>query len=193
MNAAEKEKITDLKKCDFQSLADYFAAEAEKRKAMTKEEKTVIKESKEAETKIYGWAFIDAHKQKIGNFRIEPPGLFRGRGDHPKMGKLKRRVRPEDVIINCSKGGDVPTAPEGHKWKEVRHDNTVTWLCSWTENVLGQNKYVMLNPSSKIKASYEGRKHAMFLLVQKQNAFYKSKYDYFRAKKTLRSSKRRAN
>ena len=36
--------------------------------------------------------------------RIPTPGLFRGRGDHPKMGTLKRRVEPEDVIINCSKG-----------------------------------------------------------------------------------------
>ena len=26
---------------------------------------------------------------QVGNFRVEPPGLFRGRGEHPKMGKLK--------------------------------------------------------------------------------------------------------
>ena len=51
----------------------------------------------------YGFCIIDGHKQKIGNFKIEPPGLFRGRGDHPKQGMLKRRVMPEDVIINCSK------------------------------------------------------------------------------------------
>lgn len=46
---------------------------------------------------------MDNHKERIANFRIEPPGLFRGRGDHPKMGMLKRRIRPEDIIINCSK------------------------------------------------------------------------------------------
>ena len=62
---------------------------------------------------------IDGHKEKIGNFRIEPPGLFRGRGEHPKMGMLKKRVQPEDVIINCSKGAKVPDPPKGHKWKEV--------------------------------------------------------------------------
>ena len=28
-------------------------------------------------------------RQKIGNFKTEPPGLFRGRGDHPKQGKIK--------------------------------------------------------------------------------------------------------
>lgn len=36
------------------------------------------------------------------------------------MGMLKRRVQPEDVIINCSKGSKVPVAPKGHKWKEVK-------------------------------------------------------------------------
>lgn len=42
------------------------------------------------------------------------------------MGKLKKRVMPEDVIINCSKDSKKPVPPEGHKWKEVRHDNTVS-------------------------------------------------------------------
>lgn len=70
------------------------------------------------------------------------------------MGCLKKRTRPEDVIINCSKDSKPPTPPAGHRWKEVRYDNTVTWLCSWTENVLGSNKYIMLNPSSKIKVKF---------------------------------------
>lgn len=41
----------------------------------------------------------------------------------------------------------------GHKWKEVRFDNTVTWLASWTENIQNSLKYIMLNPSSKLKVS----------------------------------------
>lgn len=31
---------------------------------------------------------------------MEPPGLFRGRGEHPKMGKVKKRVYPRDITIN---------------------------------------------------------------------------------------------
>ncbi|CAJ0963333.1 unnamed protein product, partial [Mesorhabditis belari] len=151
MSVEEREKIIDLKKCNFAQIDAFYKEQSEKRKAMTKEEKEKIKIEKEAEAKLYGFAFIDGHKQKIGNFRIEPPGLFRGRGGHPKMGNLKRRVEPEDVIINCSKDSEVPEPPKGHKWKEVRYDNKVTWLCSWSENVLGLNKYIMLNPSSKIK------------------------------------------
>lgn len=65
---------------------------------------------------------------------------------------------PEDVIINCSKG-TAPKPPPGHKWKEVRHDNTVTWLASWTENVQGQVKYIMLNSASRLKGERDWQKY----------------------------------
>ncbi len=103
MTASEREKIVSLSACDFREMAAYYQVLSEQRRNMSKEEKLKIKEEREAEMKIYGYAIIDGHKQKIGNYRIEPPGLFRGRGTHPKMGKLKRRVNPDDVIINCSK------------------------------------------------------------------------------------------
>lgn len=74
MTPEEREKITDLAKCDFKELQNYFLTETEKRKAMGKEEKQKIKEEKEKEAKEYSFAIIDGHKQKIGNFRIEPPG-----------------------------------------------------------------------------------------------------------------------
>ncbi|CAB3408533.1 unnamed protein product [Caenorhabditis bovis] len=159
MTSKERETITDFKKCDFRNMAAYLKELREARKAMTKEEKQKIKEEREAEMKVYGVAVIDGHRQKVANFRIEPPGLFRGRGGHPKMGMLKKRVNPEDIIINCSKDSVIPKPPPGHKWKEVRHDNSVSWLCSWTENVLGQNKYIMFNPSSKIKGEKDYEKY----------------------------------
>jgi DNA topoisomerase-1 len=84
-------------------------------------------------------------KQKVGNFRIEPPGLFRGRGDHPKTGKLKKRIVPEDVIINIGAGVPIPECPiPGHNWKGIVHNNKVTWLAYWKENVNGGTKYVWL-------------------------------------------------
>ncbi|PKU27055.1 dna topoisomerase mitochondrial [Limosa lapponica baueri] len=110
-----------------------------------------LKEEADKIQEEYGYCILDGHREKIGNFKTEPPGLFRGRGDHPKMGMLKKRIMPEDVIINCSKDSKIPEPPEGHKWKEVRFDNTVTWLASWTENIQNCLKYIMLNPSSKLK------------------------------------------
>ncbi|XP_047545363.1 DNA topoisomerase I, mitochondrial [Vanessa atalanta] len=159
MTHEETKLIKDLSKCDFKEMQAYFQSLSEKNKNRTKEEKAALKAKNEEIQKEYGFCIIDGHKEKIGNFRIEPPGLFRGRGEHPKMGMLKRRVMPEDVLINCSKDSKIPKPPAGHKWKEVRHDNTVTWLASWTENVQSQAKYVMLNPSSKLKGEKDWQKY----------------------------------
>ncbi|KAK9888579.1 hypothetical protein WA026_000818 [Henosepilachna vigintioctopunctata] len=159
MTEKERSKITDLKKCNFKQMHAYFMDIAEKNRSRSKEEKQALKEKNEELMKEYGFCKIDGHNEKIGNFKIEPPGLFRGRGEHPKMGKLKRRLEAEDIIINCSKDSVYPKPPEGHKWKEVRHDPTVTWLASWTENVQNQVKYIMLNPSSKLKGEKDMMKY----------------------------------
>ncbi|KAF8774695.1 DNA topoisomerase 1 like protein [Argiope bruennichi] len=159
MTPQEREIITDLKKCNFKDFDLYYKQKSEERKAMTKEEKLKIKKENEALTEKYGFCIIDGHKQKIGNFKIEPPGLFRGRGEHPKMGMLKRRIEAEDILINIGKEAKVPEPPPGHKWKEVRHDNTVSWLASWSENILGSTKYIMLNPSSKLKGEKDWQKY----------------------------------
>ncbi|XP_051736218.1 DNA topoisomerase 1 isoform X1 [Ctenopharyngodon idella] len=159
MTSEEKSKITELKKCDFTEMHEYFKAQSEARKQLSKEEKQKTKEENERILQEYGYCVMDNHRERIGNFRIEPPGLFRGRGDHPKMGKLKRRIRPEDIIINCSKDSVHPKPPPGTRWKEVRHDNKVTWLVSWTENIQGSIKYIMLNPSSRIKGEKDWQKY----------------------------------
>jgi DNA topoisomerase-1 len=70
-------------------MYEYFQKEKEKKKTMTKDEKEALKKEKLALEEKYGYCFLDGHKEKVGNFRIEPPGLFRGRGKHPKTGCLK--------------------------------------------------------------------------------------------------------
>ncbi|XP_065366156.1 DNA topoisomerase 1 [Calliphora vicina] len=159
MTKEEKEIIKDFNKCNFEEMHQFFLAESEKRKNASKEEKLAKKMENEALIKEYGTCIIDGHKEKIGNFRLEPPGLFRGRGEHPKMGMIKRRIRAEDVSINCGKDSKIPPPPPGHRWKEVVHNNTVTWLASWVENVQGQVKYIMLNPSSKLKGEKDHVKY----------------------------------
>ena len=77
-----------------------FFQKAEERRNWTKEQKQELKKENEKILEEYGYCLMDGHKQRVGNFKIEPPGLFRGRGDHPKQGKLKKRTMPEDVIIN---------------------------------------------------------------------------------------------
>ncbi|KYO45284.1 DNA topoisomerase 1 isoform B [Alligator mississippiensis] len=159
MTEKEQEIIQSLDKCDFKEIHKYFVDRNEARKALPKEEKQKLKEETDKIQEEYGYCILDGHREKIGNFKTEPPGLFRGRGNHPKMGMLKKRIMPEDVIINCSKDSKIPVPPEGHKWKEVRCDNTVTWLASWTENIQNSLKYIMLNPSSKLKGEKDWQKY----------------------------------
>ena len=89
MTKEESIKIKEFKKCDFSEVNQHFKDKSEARKQMTKEEKKANKEENEKIVEEYGWAMIDGHKEKIGNFKTEPPSLFRGRGDHPKQGKIK--------------------------------------------------------------------------------------------------------
>uniref|UniRef100_A0A673M5G7 DNA topoisomerase I n=1 Tax=Sinocyclocheilus rhinocerous TaxID=307959 RepID=A0A673M5G7_9TELE len=159
MTLEERQLIMDLNKCDFGELNAMHKQKVEARKNLSKEEKLVNKEANQKIVDEYGYCVLDHHRERIGNFKIEPPGLFRGRGDHPKQGMLKKRIQPEDVIINCSKDSRIPEPPAGHRWKEVRHDNTVTWLASWTENVQGSCKYVMLNANSKLKGEKDWEKY----------------------------------
>ncbi|CAL8260206.1 unnamed protein product [Merluccius merluccius] len=159
MNNEERLLIQDLNKCDFGELHAMHKAKVETRKTMSKEEKLVLKVANQKIVEDYGFCLLDHHRERIGNFKIEPPGLFRGRGEHPKQGMLKKRIQPEDVIINCSKESSIPAPPAGHRWKEVRHDNAVTWLASWTENIQGSIKYIMLNANSKLKGEKDWEKY----------------------------------
>lgn len=79
MTDEERKVITDLTKCNFKQLYTYFMDLAEKNRNRTKEEKLALKEKNEALLKEFGFCTIDGHKEKIGNFKIEPPGLFRGK------------------------------------------------------------------------------------------------------------------
>ncbi len=103
MTEKERGLIKDLSKCNFIEVDAYYKKLSEERKNKTKEEKKALKEANLEVKKEFGFCMWDGHKQPIGNYKIEPPGLFRGRGEHPKMGMVKKRIMPEDVIINCSK------------------------------------------------------------------------------------------
>lgn len=176
MTASEKKKIKDLKLCDFSKIGAYLDAQSELRKNATKEEKNARKETEAKIKEEYGWCMIDGHKQRISNFRVEPPGLFQGRGAHPKMGRLKKRLRPEDVTINVSDPKNAPPAPEGHSWGKVICDNTVSWLASWTENIANSNKYVQLAAESHLKGRKDMEKYDIARKLKKHIVTIRNDY-----------------
>ena len=153
-----KVNIKEFTKCDFQPIFDYYDAQRAEKKALPGAEKKQLKAEKDAAEATYMYCMWDGRKQKVGNFRVEPPSLFRGRGDHPKTGRVKKRVQPEQITINIGSEATVPAPPDGHRWKEIKHDKEGTWLAMWQENINGAYKYVMLAANSDIKGQSDYKK-----------------------------------
>lgn len=151
-------EIKDFEKLDFSKIFAHFEKLREEKKLLTKDQKKAMKEEKERIEEPYKTCLFNGHKELVGNFRVEPPGLFRGRGAHPRTGKLKRRVYPEMVTLNIGAGAKIPEAPPGHSWGEIKNDNTVTWLAMWRENIADSFKYVRFAASSSIKGVSDFKK-----------------------------------
>ncbi|CEM35573.1 unnamed protein product [Vitrella brassicaformis CCMP3155] len=147
--------IKSIDKCDFRPIKQHLDADKERKKNRSKEEKEEEKKQKAAYDAPYQFALVDHIREKIGNFRVEPPGLFMGRGEHPKQGQLKGRIFPEQVTLNLAKDAPVPRIPNdgppGHAWGDVHHNNTSTWLAWYKDTINGAVKYVFLGAASGFK------------------------------------------
>jgi DNA topoisomerase-1 len=154
-------EIKELEKCDFSLILKHLLEHKEAKKNLSKEEKEKVKEKKDKLESKFKIAIVDGKEQATGNFRIEPPGIFLGRGCHPKAGKIKKRVYPEDITLNMDTKSPIPELPKffsGHKWGKIIHDNTLEWLASWKDDILGKTKYVWLGAKSDFKAKSDEHK-----------------------------------
>ncbi|ANB50940.1 hypothetical protein [Powai lake megavirus] len=140
--------IQNLEDVDFGLIYEYLLQQREEKKL-----NPINKEIKEKEEEKYKYAYVDGKMQPVGNFRIEPPGIFLGRGCNPKSGLVKRRIYPEDIIINIGVEARVPDPLPGHEWRDVIHDKTVEWLASYKDDITGKIKYVWLGAQSDFKAN----------------------------------------
>jgi DNA topoisomerase-1 len=176
--------VKDFKKCDFEPIRRHLNEQKMVRKAITDDERKANKEERNQIMYQYGFAIVDGHIEKVGNFNMEPPGTFRGRGEHPKMGKLKQRVVPEQVSINVSECAPIPPCPvPGHAWADVRHDPQVQWLAQWKENINNQVKYMQLAAQSSFKGKSDRGKYNKAALLCKNIDKIRASY-----KKSLKSS-----
>ena len=166
----------------------YALADREKdaRELLTKEErKEIAKRRKEIREELkakYGTAMIDGKPVDMGNYMVEPPGIFMGREKHPLRGRWKRRIRPEDVLLNLDRNAPVPPAGDGHNWGDVVHNNTATWLATWTteidtgrvdkktgkEDTVKITKYIWLAETAEIKQSMDAAKYDKAMKLSSQ-------------------------
>jgi DNA topoisomerase-1 len=157
--------IQSLDNCDFSLIYDYLLKEKERKKV----EGNSIKEDVEK----YKVAYIDGKPQPVGNFRMEPPGIFLGRGCNKRLGMIKKRILPEDITINIGKGETIPELPDffketGHKWGEIIHNPYVEWLASWQDTITGKLKYVWLGSHSDQKAKSDIEKFDLARKLKKK-------------------------
>ena len=154
----DKMKNSSLDDFDFSLIKKHIEDEAEKKRNLSKEEKEKIKKNNEKDDEPYKFCVIDGAKQSVGNFKIEPPGIFLGRGNHPKSGSIKKRIRPEDVTLNLDKNAPIPKINVSGKWGNIINDNSVIWLATWKDEILGKNKYVFTSMESSFKSKSDENK-----------------------------------
>lgn len=176
--------IQKFEKCDFEPIRRHLNEQKIIKKAITDEQKKARKEDRNQALHRFGYAIVDGHLERVGNYNMEPPGAFRGRGEHPKMGKLKSRVWPEQVSINLSEGAAVPICSvPGHAWGDIRHDPKGQWLATWKENINGQSKYMQLAAQSSFKGKSDRAKYSKAGLLCKHIVEIRKSY-----KKDLKST-----
>ena len=157
--------IESLDNCDFTLIYEHLLKLKETKKLEKKDD------SNKEDVEKYKTAMVDGKIQPVGNFRMEPPGIFLGRGCNPKLGKIKNRIYPEDITINIGKGAPIPEIPDflqGHKWGEIIHNNYVEWLASWKDNITGKTKYVWLGAHSDLKAKSDMEKFDLARKLKKK-------------------------
>ncbi|KAG2307952.1 hypothetical protein Bca52824_027700 [Brassica carinata] len=114
-----------------------------------------LKEEKLKQEEKYLWAVVDGVKENVGNFGVEPPRLFRGRGEHPKK---RMRIHPSDITMNIGKGVPVPECPIQSLVKSIR--NRVTWLAFWNDPINPKEfNYVFLAAGSALKGQSDKKKY----------------------------------
>ena len=161
-------QIIDLDNCDFSLIYNHILKEKEKQKILTKEQKEKKQTERLKKEEPYKYAIVDGVKQPTGNFRVEPPGIFIGRGCHPKLGKVKKRIYPEDITINIGKEAQIPETLSGHKWGKVIHNRQVEWLAAWKDTITGKTKYVWLGAQSHFKAESDRKKFDLARKLKKK-------------------------
>jgi DNA topoisomerase-1 len=170
--------IESLESIDFSLIKNYLIMEKEKKNSLSNEEKERIKKQQQDLEEPYKYCIIDGVQQQVGNFKIEPPGIFLGRGTHPKIGKIKKRVMPEDVIINLSKDAKIPDPNiSGHKWGKIIHDQSVIWLASWKDEITGKNKYIFTSFDSFFKSKSDENKFDIARQLKKKVNLIRETYE----------------
>jgi DNA topoisomerase-1 len=110
---------------------------------------------------------MDGRREPITNWKMEPPSVFIGRGQHELRGCLKTRIIPEDITLNLHSKAKLPKLPPGRSWGGVVHREDLQWLWSWMDPLTGKNKYVYPSALSENHAERERDKFDEAMVLEK--------------------------
>ena len=173
--------VSNMNDIDVKDIKKHLDKIRDKKNDMSKEEKEKNKLKNDELEEPYKYCMVNGGRMKVGNYKIEPPGIFLGRGDHPKLGCIKKRTNPEDVIINLSKTSPIPKPnvanPNGsYNWGKVIHNNEVVWLATWNDNISGKNKYIFTSMESIFKSKSDMDKFDLARKLKKKINQIRSSY-----------------
>jgi len=140
---------------DFSEIISFVEKEKLIKASMSKEEKKRLAQDRkvlrEANKEKYGCAIIDGVRTEVGNYTVEPPSIFMGRGEHPMRGKWKPYIGESDIVLNLSP--DAPRPPGN--WKQIIWLPDCMWIAKWDDKLVGKEKYIWLSDSSHVKQRKE--------------------------------------
>ncbi len=152
----EASRIEDF---DFSEIKHQVEDEKASRESMSREQRKAAAEARkkirEANKERYGYVIINGERVEIGNYTVEPPCIFLGRGKHPLRGRWKPRVNYEDIVLNLSPDAPTPKPPGGGHWGGREFDPDALWVAKWRDKLSGELKYVWIADSARFKQERE--------------------------------------
>jgi DNA topoisomerase I len=143
---------------DFGPALAVVQAEREARERQSPEERKQLaaerRERREALRNDYGHAVVNGERVELGNYQVEPSGIFMGRGQHPLRGRWKRGAERSDITLNLSPDAPVP---EG-EWHEIVWQPESLWVARWQDKLTGKIKYIWLSDTASVKQTREAGK-----------------------------------
>uniref|UniRef100_A0A7S3CR17 DNA topoisomerase I n=1 Tax=Strombidium rassoulzadegani TaxID=1082188 RepID=A0A7S3CR17_9SPIT len=162
-NSEHRARIHELSDLDFSHIRSHLEKVKEEKRNRPNELKKKEAEERAKVNGAFQFCLFDGSVEKVANYNIEPPGIFRGRGEHPHMGKIKSRVVPEYVTINTGHDDPIPPCPiAGHNWKRIVSNTECTWLCNFRDEkntYMSTRKYLFLAAESRIKGENDRNKY----------------------------------
>jgi DNA topoisomerase I len=143
---------------DFGPAIAIVQAERAAKEAMTPEERKARAAQRKAEREElkekYGHATLNGERVELGNYMVEPSGIFMGRGKHPLRGKWKDGAGQSDITLNLSPDAPRPVG----EWAGIVWHPESLWVARWEDKLAGKVKYVWLSDTAPVKQEREAAK-----------------------------------